>query len=98
MGTGRTASHTFLSDPRRVATADLSKQVWPTVGCGPGLVCSAIASEGGRVAMRLMRAKASRCGEVAALLKEGFVGKPRGHNALAVDRCALPKALETAPL
>ncbi|KAH8614861.1 hypothetical protein ERJ75_000644900 [Trypanosoma vivax] len=47
MGTGRTAAHTFLSDPRRVATANLSRQVWPTVGCGPGLVCSAIASEGG---------------------------------------------------
>ncbi|KAH8619084.1 hypothetical protein ERJ75_000221000 [Trypanosoma vivax] len=62
-----------------------------------GLVCNAVGSEGGRVAIRLALVTAGRCGEIALRLREGFVKHPGGRNTLTVDFGALQKSAQGGP-
>ncbi|KAH8606940.1 hypothetical protein ERJ75_001428400 [Trypanosoma vivax] len=57
----------------------------------PDLVCNAMGSERGRVAVRLAWVTAGRCDEIALLRKKELIGHPGDRNALVVDWGALPK-------
>ncbi|CCD19059.1 hypothetical protein, conserved in T. vivax, (fragment), partial [Trypanosoma vivax Y486] len=70
------------------------RQTPPMMRREPHLVCNAMGSERGRVAVRLAWVTAGRWGEIVLLVRGNFVERPSDRNALVVDWGALPKTLE----
>ncbi|KAG8339592.1 hypothetical protein TRVL_09582 [Trypanosoma vivax] len=82
--------------------ADSDVSIGPSEGSGgnchdAGAGIDEVGSERGRVATPFARAKVSRWGDIALLLKENFVEHQSDPNALIVDRGALPKTFEADP-
>ncbi|KAH8604190.1 hypothetical protein ERJ75_001734300 [Trypanosoma vivax] len=94
MAAGEATAQMFLSDLRRAAGANPTIQARPTMRWELGLVCGAMVSEMGHVAMRLAWVTAGRWGEIALLRKKELIGHPSDRNALIVDWGALPKTFE----
>ncbi|KAH8608225.1 hypothetical protein ERJ75_001364100 [Trypanosoma vivax] len=97
MGAGKASAQVFLSGLRGAAAENPTRRARPMMRREPHLVCNAMGSERGRVAVRLAWVTASCCGEIAFLLKENFVERPSDRNTLIDDWGALPKTLEADP-
>ncbi|KAG8340525.1 hypothetical protein TRVL_08646 [Trypanosoma vivax] len=97
MGAGNGPAQTFLPGRWRAAAENPPGRARPMMLWEPDLVCNAMVSERGRVAVRLAWATAGSWDEIALLLKENFIDPPSDHSALIVDRGALPKTFEADP-
>ncbi|KAH8603668.1 hypothetical protein ERJ75_000070000 [Trypanosoma vivax] len=94
MAAGEAPAQMLPSGLRGAAVANPTRRTPPMMRREPHLVCNAMGSERGRVAVRLAWVTAGRCDEIALLRKKEFIGHPSDRNALVVDWGALPKTLE----
>ncbi|KAH8607484.1 hypothetical protein ERJ75_001407400 [Trypanosoma vivax] len=85
MASGTAPPQMFPSGLQRAAAASSTRKARPMMRWELGLVCNAMWSERGYVAMRLAWVTAGRCDEIALLQKENFVERPSDRNALIVD-------------
>ncbi|KAH8606550.1 hypothetical protein ERJ75_001502900 [Trypanosoma vivax] len=94
MAAGEAPAQMLPSGLRGAAAENPARRTPPMMRREPHLVCNAMGSERGRVAVRLAWVTAGRCDEIALLRKKEFIGHPSDRNALVVDWGALPKTLE----
>ncbi|CCD19176.1 hypothetical protein, conserved in T. vivax [Trypanosoma vivax Y486] len=94
MAAGEAPAQMLPSALRGAAAENPTRRTPPMMRREPHLVCNAMGSERGRVAVRLAWVTAGRCDEIALLRKKEFIGHPSDRNALVVDWGALPKTLE----
>ncbi|KAH8608842.1 hypothetical protein ERJ75_001238700 [Trypanosoma vivax] len=94
MAAGEAPAQILPSDLRGAAAENPTRQARPMMRREPHLVCNAMGSERGRVAVRLAWVTAGRCDKIALLRKKEFIEHPSDRNALIVDWGALPKTLE----
>ncbi|KAH8609628.1 hypothetical protein ERJ75_001182600 [Trypanosoma vivax] len=94
MAAERVPAQAFASVLRRSAVENPTNRQRPVMRREPDLVCNAMGSERGRVAVRLAWVTAGRCDEITLLRKKEFIGHPGDRNALVVDWGALPKTFE----
>ncbi|KAH8620483.1 hypothetical protein ERJ75_000068600 [Trypanosoma vivax] len=94
MAAGEAPAQMLPSGLRGAAAENPTRRTPPMMRREPHLVCNAMGSERGRVAVRLAWVTAGRCDEIALLRKKEFIGHPSDRDALVVDWGALPKTLE----
>ncbi|CCD19368.1 hypothetical protein, conserved in T.vivax [Trypanosoma vivax Y486] len=82
---------------RGAAAENPTRRTPPMMRREPHLVCNAMGSERGRVAVRLAWVTAGGCDEIALLRKKEFIWHPSDCNALIADLGALPKTFEAVP-
>ncbi|KAH8618807.1 hypothetical protein ERJ75_000253000 [Trypanosoma vivax] len=93
-GVGEAPAQMLPSGLRGAAAENPTRRTPPMMRWEPHLVCNAMGSERGRVAMQLAWVAAGRCDEIALLQKKNCIRHPSDRNALIVDLGALPKTFE----